>query len=477
MKKFLLKRSFQASYRELPKRENAERNSLGFFWLTKAVLCGFSMIGLVSSGFSQEVTSSELLTLEEAIDLTLANNYDIKIERYNQEVGDNNVSRALAGQLPRLDLTMNYEFGYSDAEIQTLGSGSEESPTQNLDGTAQTFSIAPELSVPLFSGFRNRYRYKQLETSSRIGAQRVNQTVELSIRSTVIAYLEVARLQSQLSIDTDIIEISRDRYIRMVQDANYGAANTLGKLQAEVDLKTDSANYRNTALSYENSMRDLNLIMAQPPHKMYRVSEEILLVEKLEYEVLREEMLANNANLNLSKLNLKHANYESEIAKSTYAPSLSAYANYSYLDSENEANFLQSQQVYGPNVGIRMSWNLFNGGSNKVKRQNAGIQLRQQQAMLESTEMMMEKELKNVYSQYLNHREQLRIAQSNLPTYQLNYDKTSDDFKLGLVDASDVRTAQLNLASAKNRMNNLSYGIKQSEVRLLELSGRLNLEK
>ncbi|MEM6830923.1 MAG: hypothetical protein AAF551_10450, partial [Bacteroidota bacterium] len=84
MKKFLLKRSFQASYRELPKRENAERNSLGFFWLTKAVLCCFSMIGLVSSGFSQEVTSSELLTLEEAIDLTLTNNYDIKIERYNQ---------------------------------------------------------------------------------------------------------------------------------------------------------------------------------------------------------------------------------------------------------------------------------------------------------------------------------------------------------------------------------------------------------
>ena len=175
-------------------------------------------------------------------------------------------------------------------------------------------------------------------------------------------------------------------------------------------------------------------------------------------------------------MNVDNASYQTEIAKSTLAPNISGYANYSYLDSENEANFLQSQQVLGPNVGMRMSWNIFNGGSNKIQRQNADVRFQQEQIALKSAELTLEKELKNAYARYLNNQEQLRIEQSNIGTYQLNYNKTSQDFKLGLVDASDVRTAQLNLSSAKNRINNLTYSIKQSEIRLLELSGRLKLE-
>lgn len=443
--------------------------------MKRLIAYSFFMVGLAVSGFSQ--AGNELLPLEKAIDLTLANNYDIKLERFNEEVDANNVSRAVSGQMPRLDVGLNYEYGYSDAEIQTLGlNPGESNPPLELDGTAQTFSAAPELSVPIFNGFRQQYRYKQLETTSKVSTQRVNQTIERSISQTVSAYLEVARLQSQLEINEEIIAISGDRYARTIEDARYGATNSIRKLQAEVDLKTDSANYRNTLLAYENSRRNLNLIMGQNPERAFTVQEDILLTDEFSYDELRAEMLANNSMISISKLNVENANYETEIAKSTLAPSITGYANYSYLDSENEANFLQSQQVYGPNVGIRMSWNIFNGGGNKIQRQNADVRLQQQQTALQSTELTLEKELRNAYSQYLNNREQLRIERSNLPTYQLNYDKTSEDFKLGLVDASDVRTAQLNLSSAKNRINSLTYSVKQSEIRLLELSGRLRLD-
>ena len=258
----------------------------------------FFMVGLIFSGFSQE--ENEVLSLEEAINLTLVNNYDIKIERFNEAIDANNVSRAVSEQMPRLDFGLNYEYGYSDAEIQTLGTNAgESSPPLELDGTAQTFTVTPELSLPIFNGFRQQYRYKQLEITSKVSTQRVNQVIERSISQTVSAYLEVARLQSQLAIDEEIIAISSDRYSRTIEDEKYGATNSLRKLQAEVDLKTDSANYRNIELSYENSRRNLNLIMGQSPEKGYRVQEDILLTDDFSYEELRAEMLSKNSMINI----------------------------------------------------------------------------------------------------------------------------------------------------------------------------------
>ncbi|MGD1892551.1 MAG: TolC family protein, partial [Cyclobacteriaceae bacterium] len=247
----------------------------------------------------------------------------------------------------------------------------------------------------------------------------------------------------------------------------------LRRLQAEVDAKTDSANYRNTQLTYQNSLRNLNLIMNQPLADEYRVREDMQLSEELDYESLLSEMRANNTQLLLTQRGFDNAAYEVKIAEASLFPSLQGYANYSYYNSEDEANFLRSNVAYGPNAGITLQYSVFSGGANKIQRQNARVSLEEQKTAQQSTELTLEKELRNAYAQYTNNKEQLRIEESNVMTFERNYEKTYEDFKLGLVGASDLRIAQLNLSAAKNRINNLTYAVKQSEIRLLQLSGRL----
>ena len=436
----------------------------------KKLFFGLGMLCLPWAGFAQE-----LLTLEKAISTALENNYNIQLEKYNVEINENNVSRAISGQMPTLEHQVSYELGYSNAEIETLnqspGEGSNE-PLE-LDGTSQELIIQPQLNVPIFEGFRGRYRYKQLENTYQMSELQLTGVIEQTISSTVSAYLEVARLQSRLAIDEENIVISFDRWQRVTEDAKFGAANSLQKLQAEVDLKTDSSNYRNSVLAYENSRRDLNLIMAQPPDEVFSVQEDVMLSNDLQYVQLEEEMKANNTQLNLSHLSISNATYDVKINESTLFPRVNGYANYTYLDSEDEANFLQANTVYGPSVGVSLSWSVFTGGANKIQRQNAQISLDREKTSLSSTTLTLEKELRNAYAQYTNNKQQLRIERSNLATYERNYQKNSEDYKFGLVDASDVRTAQQNLSLAKNRINDLVYNVKQSEIRLLELSGRL----
>lgn len=437
-------------------------------------------LGLLSgAGFAQQPArpaDTSLLTLEEAVSQALENNYDIRLERYAVERSENNVSRALSGQRPRLELNGSYEWGYANTEIQTLPMGEVPeggNAPMELEGTSNTFSVQPQLSVPIFQGFKGRYRYRQLENARQMSALQRDGVIEQTLVGTVSAYLEVACLQAQLEINRENIALSYDRWQRVQEDAKFGVANSVRRLQAEVDLKTDSANYRNTQLSYQNSRRNLNVILVRPLEDEYRVQEALLLSDTLEYEALLSDMKAHNTQLKLSRHGVDHATYEEKMAQASYYPTVQGYANYTYLNSEDEANFLQSNLSYGPNVGVQLSYPIFTGGANKIQRQNAQLSREEQEMSLESRHFNLETELRNAYAQHVNNREQLRIERSNLATFEQNYEKVSEDLKLGLVTASDVRTAQLNLTAAKNRINTLTYAVKQSEIRLLQLSGRL----
>ncbi len=429
------------------------------------------LLGLLLS--IQESHAQEILELEEAINIALENNYDIRLEKYNVQIQSNNVSRAVAGQMPRVDLTAGYEYGYSDAEIITRGQGEGTNPPLELDGTSQDITFKNQVTVPIFTGFAGKYRYKQLESSRTMSEVQLAAVVEQSLASTVTNYLQVARFQSRLHILEENIAQSQDRLERVTIDTQYGAANSILRLQAEVNLNNDSATYRNAVLNYDNSKRDLNLLLGLSDNTNFTVQENILLVENMDYAELENAMLMANKQLLLSNQLIDQATYNVKISESSLFPTIQGYANINYLDTEDEASFLQNNTVFGPNVGVNLSLPIFTGGAQKIQRQNAKVSLEQQRLSKANTEAQLKKELQNAFAQYENNRAQLRIEQANLETFETNYTKSKEDFGYGLIDSSDLRQAQINLANAKNRINDLTYNVKQSEIRLLQLSGQL----
>ena len=130
-------------------------------------------------------------------------------------------------------------------------------------------------------------------------------------------------------------------------------------------------------------------------------------------------------------------------------------------------------ESYGPTVGLRLSYALFDGNQRKIKRQNATVERERQQATVDQTTLDLETQLLTTFQSYEHYRQQLRIEQSSLPTYALNFQRTQEDYELGTVTATDLRSAQLNLMNARNRIINLEYDIKMTETTLLRLAGDL----
>jgi len=164
---------------------------------------------------------------------------------------------------------------------------------------------------------------------------------------------------------------------------------------------------------------------------------------------------------------------DQQIADASVYPTISAYAKPGFSYQSDEANILRTNQRLGPNIGVSLNYTIFAGGKHKIERQNAKINWEKEQTSKVRLKLDLERQLQNAFLQWQNNREQLRIEQSNLPTFELNFQKTQEDFKRGLVNAADVRTAQLNLMSAKDRINNLYYNVKLSEIQLLQISGQL----
>ena len=120
-----------------------------------------------------------------------------------------------------------------------------------------------------------------------------------------------------------------------------------------------------------------------------------------------------------------------------------------------------------------MSFNLFDGGNKKTQRQNAKISLENSQLSMEDEKLNLDREIENAYAAYSNSQLVLRAERQNLESAQLNFEQSSEYFKLGQISSTQFRDAQLNLNRAKTSISSALFSAKLAEIELIRLSGML----
>ncbi|MEN0004950.1 MAG: TolC family protein [Bacteroidota bacterium] len=415
------------------------------------------------------------LSLESAIQEALANNHQIQIKQYDEKISAMQIDPAMVGKKPIVEFNASYQFGWSDASIETLAlnPGAPESDPIELNGISNSIQLGPEIRLMLLDGKASTYRLEQLEAANGIAKLQLQQAIEQTIAQVTSAYLQMAQMQSLIDITEQSLELTKERLARAEEDASYGTSSSLQYLQIEVDLKTDSASLRDLELNRENAQRNLNRLMGKAPENEFEINTTVTLNPSLSLRELQSSLLQRNTILRLRGKNIRMADLDVQLSKAAFRPTLQAYANNTFSYLQNDANFLQVSRTVGPNIGVRFNYPIFDGGARKIKSQSA--QLRQEQRFMERTDTQDEliKELHNAYATYQNTLEQLKIEQSNLKMFERNLENMQNMYTLGTATNTDVRAAQLNLNAAQNRISNYQYTIKQAEVQLYLLAGLL----
>ena len=414
--------------------------------------------------------AQDILQKTDAVEIALENNYNIKIARNNVELASNNASILNSGYLPSLQGSagINYSSGSSRAEFQD-GSVRETSTAQS---TAYSSSLG--LNYTLFDGLGRRYFYAQQKENYSISELQMRQVIELNILDLFRVYYDVARLTTNEINQRETLDISKRRLDRARYGYDYGQNTQLDVLNAEVDYNNDSITYLTIIQELENSKRDLNVLLGRDVNIIFSVDTAIVYEKDITLDMLMEEAMSNNVGILLNKGNVQTAEYDININRSNMIPRLDANAQYAWNQRNNDAtNIFANQRNYGPQAGLSLSWNIFDGGLTKTRVQNAKITRDNQLITLEQNEQILERNVNNAWGFYQNALFVLEAERKNLETNQNNFDRSVEQYQLGQINSITFRAAQLNLLNANLNFNQAKYDAKIAELALLQLSGYL----
>ena len=410
-----------------------------------------------------------ILTRDEAVKLALEYNYDIQVAQKNIESAKNNKSIYNTGFLPTASATGGAQITYNAGENETVQG------TQSFDAAeAYNYNASVGVNYVIFNGLGRMYNYKQLKEQHDLTELQAKQIIENTMLQLSNSYYQIAQLSETMGILQNALEISKTRLKRAEYGYEYGQGTQLNILNAEVDVNNDSINLLNTKQQLANTKRNLNLIMGRALDTDFEVDTNIVFSMSLGAEELTAKALERNVQIEQTKSQLRNSEYAIKASRAGWFPSLSANAAYAYQGQNNpNGAFLTGNESYGPQAGLSLSWNIFDGGTTKTRTQSAKIALETQKIQQEKTMFSVQRDVLNAHASYQNALFVLQAQQASLITAQRNFERTNEMYKQGQVTSIEFRQAQLNQLNAQSSYSQAKYNAKNAELLVKQLAGVL----
>ncbi len=419
-----------------------------------------AVMAIVIGFMSTPIQADTSLSLSEAIALALEQNHDIRMALNNEKIARNNVNIGNAGLLPTIDLVSTSNYVDQDPAF-----GDDFSSTQN--------NAKIQASLMLFNGLGNIYSFQKLKKSGRVEELATRVTIEATVLSVSQAYYDLANAQERLRVTEEAILISNDRYLRAERQAEYGQANAVDVLSAQVDLNADSTTYFTASLAVEQAHRKLGVLLNADLENRYEVETDVEYVAPPDLEAMQQGALNANASFLMSLTAMEQADLDLKLARSNYWPQLTLQTSYGYNQTAPGYSIDYGDPDRQTTVGLSLSFNLFNGFQDKVRTSNAKIAKNSRLLNYNRAKLDLKREVANAFDAYENSRTILALQQRNLKSAELNFQRTEQLYELGQATTTTFREAQLNMIQSRNNISSAKYDAKLAEMKLLQLAGKL----
>ena len=420
------------------------------------------------------ITAQKLVSVSEAIELALENNYGIKIISNNKEIAKNNAGVLNSGYLPTVTSSSGATFNRDNLEAEFANGESTA-----LNGAKSSrYNASINLNYTLFDGLGRYYDYKRLKETYKLSELQARETIENTIAQLYVVYYNVAQVTENVAVLKKTLTISKDRITRANYQFEYGQGTMLNVLNAQVDINNDSINLINAKQLLVNTKRDLNVVLGNVISSEFSVDTTVDFKLNIDQNDLANKMKSNNVNLLQLDKNIMINTFIVKANKSGYLPSLGLTGSYGWnKGNNNAASFVAVSTNTGLSGGLSLSWNLFDGGATATRVTNAKIELENRSLEKESMVIDIERNFKNAWDDYQNKLTIFQVQENNIITSTNNFNRTQEKYKLGQATSIEFRQAQLNLINSELNRNQAKYAAKIAELTVLQLSGELlNIE-
>lgn len=420
---------------------------------------GIASLLFVVSTVSAQTPVPMSLTLERAVQLAMERNRDLTTSRLEVEKAEARVMEAWGYALPAIDLTGRYTKALKKPvfflpDFNDLGSGRI---TAVRIGADHSFELTAEARQALFNytvitgvgaartyslAAKEQHRQKQLETIAR---------VRKAYYGVLLADEVRALMQSNLR--------NAEENLRTVQImARQGTVSEYDQLRAQVGVE----NLRPAVIQAENShalaLDNLKATIG------LGVDEQFEIADSLSYTPVNSQLMDNalrevtDRNVGLRALRLQVEIQRAFLAaeRSNYLPSLAAFGRYQYQAAKNQFNVSTNDFFANAQVGIQLSFNVFQGFQTNARVEQADVEVRKTEEAVANLETNLRTATHSIVLQLEQSQQRLAAQERTVEQAERGYRIATTRFRAGSGTQLEVNDAQLALTQAKvNRMQAL----------------------
>jgi len=431
--------------------------------------------------FAGTILAQQPLSLSEAIELGLANNYQVKIAERDVEIAENSNDWAIAGRYPTVNFNLNSNNSYRN---------SNNPASVLLQSNSYNFNAAPSVegSIVLFDGYRIRYTKEQLEAQENLSESNLQLAIQQSVQTIILSYYAALVEQERLEVLESVLNLSLDRVGYQEVRREFGQASTFDVLQTQDAYLNDSTSYLIQLNTYQNALRNLNVAMGMPDLETNFTLTDSLTFSAQAYDFndLQQKMLANNVNLQNLFINRNLASIGTKIQEAARYPTINLNTGVNYDVSlslgTQTFTFNNGQQQDIPDVAARTftgfvnlaaTYTIFDGGARNIRIQNAQLQEIQSQLNIDDLKLQLSGQLANTLNTYRNQKQLVQLTTELVENAQRNLEIAEERFRGGLINSFDYRTIQLGYINASQSRLDAIFNLKNTETELIRLTGGL----
>lgn len=319
-----------------------------------------------------------VVTLQEAINMALQNNWDIKLSEKEIEKANEQISEAYSNAFPRLDLKGNYIRNIKLPVLflppNTAFNPTEQTVTLEL-GASNNWDASVTLSQVLYSQKVNTAiqiadEYAQL---SKIGNQGAKNDVVLGVKK---AFYGVLLMQELVKVSKQGYEVAKANYDNVAAMYKQGVASEYDYLRAEVQLANTTPMMTQMENNFEMSKNLLKNILAVDVSTPISVKGEFTYEELPQSTIDELSITAIYNNPMVKQLGVQASLLDKNITieKSDYYPTLAAFGQYAFQTQDNTYKFKDYQWAKSFMVGLTLQYTLFDGFRRGARVQQALIE-------------------------------------------------------------------------------------------------------
>jgi len=404
------------------------------------------------------------ITVQQAIELTLERNLQIKEAEYKKQLTEQDVYQSQAERYPNLTFNAsensNYGFGFDQVSGQVVRGKWNHSANGQLSS-----------SVVLFQGFQLVNQIKANKLQLLVDATAIEKAKNDLILSVLTNYLQAITNNELYEASRQQLQLSKEQLRTDSIQFEVGNKTLADLSQARNQVATDELSMLNSNNAYELSLLELKQLMELPGDTTIAlVKPDISNLTSSAVGITAGEVfrraLEVQPDIKQAQISMELAEKNIDIAKGSYFPKVSLSAGYGTNYSSNSVEFgtntimpfgNQLDQNKSFSAGVNLSVPIFSNRRNKTSVSKAKINYLQTLNQQNLIKRNLNKTINQAVLDLKAAKQQYVASETAFKTAKEAYEVIKERYDVGMANAMELSTAQTKMNKAEFDMIQARY--------------------